>query len=85
MIDVILHTGPNGPFTETRVEDLSEVITQDQTVLWVDVVDPTPEEIRRIGEEFVVPSPRPGRRRSAAGNDRRSTSTTAINSSSFTD
>lgn len=38
--------------TETRLEDLSELITHKQTTIWVDIVDPTPEEIDRIGEEF---------------------------------
>ena len=38
--------------TETRLEDLSELITRKQTTIWVDVVDPTPEEITRIGEDF---------------------------------
>jgi magnesium transporter len=52
VIQVIMHSGPNGPVTETRLEDLSELITQKQTTIWVDVVDPTPEEISRIGEEF---------------------------------
>jgi magnesium transporter len=52
VIQVIMHSGPNGPVTETRLEDLSELITQKQTTIWVDVVDPTPEEIARIGEEF---------------------------------
>jgi magnesium transporter len=52
MIQVIMHSNPNGPVTETRFEDLSELITQKQTSIWVDVVDPTPEEIARIGEEF---------------------------------
>ena len=52
MIQVILHKGPNGPVAETRLEDLKELITQEQTTIWVDVVDPTPDEIARIGEEF---------------------------------
>ena len=30
----------------------SEIITDEQTTVWVDVVDPTPEEIARIGKEF---------------------------------
>jgi magnesium transporter len=47
-----MHSSPNGPVTETRLEDLSELITRKQTTIWVDVVDPTPEEITRIGEEF---------------------------------
>jgi magnesium transporter len=52
VIQVIMHSSPNGPVTETRLEDLSELITRKQTTIWVDVVDPTPEEITRIGEEF---------------------------------
>lgn len=52
MIQVIVHSSPNGPVSETRLEDLSELITHRQTTLWVDVVDPTPDEIARIGEEF---------------------------------
>jgi magnesium transporter len=52
VIQVIMHSSPNGPVTETRLEDLSELITHKQTTIWVDIVDPTPEEIDRIGEEF---------------------------------
>ena len=52
MIQVIVHSSPNGPVSETRLEDLSELNTHEQTTVWVDVVDPTPDEIARIGEEF---------------------------------
>src|SRR5688572_23353866 len=52
MIQVIMNSSPNGPVSETRLEDLSELITHEQTTIWVDVVDPTPEEIARIGKEF---------------------------------
>jgi magnesium transporter len=52
VINVILHTGPHGMIAETRIEDLSEIITRDRTTVWVDIVDPTPAEIARIGEEF---------------------------------
>ena len=52
MIQVIVHSGPNGPVSKTRVDELSEIITREQTTIWVDVVDPTPEEISCIGEEF---------------------------------
>jgi magnesium transporter len=52
VIKVILHTGPNGSKTEIPVENLSEIITQEHTTVWVDVVEPTPEEIARVGEEF---------------------------------
>lgn len=52
MIEVVLHAGPQGPVAETRLEDLKEIITRAQTTVWVDVVDPTAEEIARIGETF---------------------------------
>jgi magnesium transporter len=52
MIQVIVHSSPNGPVSETRLEDLSELVTHEQTTIWIDVVDPTPDEIARIGEEF---------------------------------
>ena len=52
MIKVILHADTNGFRTDTKVEDLSEIITQDQSTVWVDVADPTREEIDRIGKEF---------------------------------
>ena len=52
MIQVIMNSSPNGPVSETRLEDLSELITHEQTTIWVDVVDPTPDEIARIGKEF---------------------------------
>ena len=47
-----MHSSPNGPVSETRLEDLSELATHAQTTIWVDVCDPTPDEIARIGEEF---------------------------------
>ncbi len=52
MIDIILHAGPEGPVAKTRLEDLKEIITREETTVWVDVVDPTPEEIAHIGEKF---------------------------------
>jgi magnesium transporter len=52
VIQVILHAGPQGIVTSTAIEDLSAVITQKKTTVWVDVVDATPEEIARVGEEF---------------------------------
>jgi magnesium transporter len=52
MIQVIMNSSSNGPVSETRLEDLSELITHEQNTIWVDVVDPTPDEIARIGEEF---------------------------------
>jgi magnesium transporter len=52
VIQVIMHSSPNGPVSETRLEDLSELVTHARTTIWVDVVDPTADEITRIGEEF---------------------------------
>jgi magnesium transporter len=52
VIDIILHAGPEGPVAKTRLEDLKEIITREETTVWVDVVDPTPEEIAHIGEKF---------------------------------
>lgn len=52
MIQVILHSSPNGPITKTRLEDLGEAVKEQQSTVWVDVVDPTPAEIARIGKEF---------------------------------
>jgi magnesium transporter len=39
---------------EVPVEDLSEVRAGPQTLVWADLVEPTPEELARIGEEFEV-------------------------------
>ena len=52
MIKVIVHRDPNGLVKETNIDDLSEIITQEDRVVWVDVTDPTPAEVERIGQEF---------------------------------
>jgi magnesium transporter len=52
VIQVIVHSGPSGQIPTTRIEELSEHIAREHTTIWVDIVDPTPEEISRIGEEF---------------------------------
>jgi len=52
VIQVIMHSGPNGSVSETHLEDLSEFVNHKQTTFWIDVVDPTADEISRIGEEF---------------------------------
>lgn len=52
MIEIILHAGPEGAVAETRLDDLKEVITREDTTVWVDVVDATHDEIQRIGEKF---------------------------------
>lgn len=52
MITVILHNDASGAISETPIEDLAEAIKQPECVVWVDVSDPSPEEVARIGEEF---------------------------------
>ncbi|MBA2598739.1 MAG: magnesium/cobalt transporter CorA [Chloroflexota bacterium] len=52
MIKIILQAGQNGPVTGTRLEDLSELVTDEKSTVWVDVIDPTKEEIARIGKRF---------------------------------
>ncbi len=47
-----MRAGRNGAVAETPLQDLSDIITEDGATLWVDVVDPTHEELKRIGEEF---------------------------------
>jgi magnesium transporter len=52
VIQVIVSSSPNGTVSETRLEELRGLNTDNQTTIWIDVVDPTPDEISRIGEEF---------------------------------
>ncbi|MFN8590155.1 MAG: magnesium/cobalt transporter CorA [Thermomicrobiales bacterium] len=52
MIRVVLHADKNGNNSEAAVEDLGAIAARNEATLWVDVVDPTPEEIARIGEQF---------------------------------
>ncbi len=47
-----MRAGQNGAVAETPLQDLSDIIAEDSATLWVDVVDPTHEELKRIGEEF---------------------------------
>jgi magnesium transporter len=52
MIQVVLHTDKHGHNSDLTIGDVSEVLSRRDATIWVDVVDPTPEEIARIGEEF---------------------------------
>jgi magnesium transporter len=52
MIKLVLHAGPDGPVTGTRLEDLDKIITDEHTTVWVDVTDATPEEIAHVGQKF---------------------------------
>ena len=52
MIKLILHAGPDGPVTGTRLEDLDKIITDEHSTVWVDVTDATAEEIAQVGKKF---------------------------------
>jgi magnesium transporter len=52
MINVIVHAGPDGPVTGTRLENLDDIVTDEHTTVWVDVTDATPEEIAHVGQKF---------------------------------
>jgi magnesium transporter len=56
MINVVLQANAHGVRADGSLtglgKSLSEGNAKDHTTLWVDVVDATPEEIQRIGEEF---------------------------------
>jgi magnesium transporter len=43
-----------GREAEVPVEDLSEVRTEPETLIWVDVSSPTPEELATVGREFAI-------------------------------
>ncbi len=52
MIDILVHSDAEGTSTSARVEDLPSLITCRDCIVWVDVTDPTLEEVHRIGEIF---------------------------------
>jgi magnesium transporter len=53
VIQIVLRAGPNGVEAgSTAIADLSEIITQDEAIVWADVVNPSQAELNRIGEEF---------------------------------
>jgi magnesium transporter len=52
VIQVIVHTDARGAQVQTAIDDLSEIIRKDDAIVWIDVVDPSPAEITRIGQEF---------------------------------
>jgi len=52
VISVIVHNESTGPVQETSIEDLKEIITRQDCVVWVDVADPTEEDVNQIGAIF---------------------------------
>jgi magnesium transporter len=52
VIKVIVNNHATGTAEVLGVEDLKELVGQQSATLWVDVTDPTPEEVTRIGDEL---------------------------------
>lgn len=52
MISVHIHTDGQGLQTSLPLERISDVLDEAASLLWVDVVDPTPDDLRLLGEEF---------------------------------
>ncbi len=52
MISVHIHTDGQGLQTSLPLERISDVLDEAESLLWVDVVDPTPDDLRLLGEEF---------------------------------
>ncbi len=52
MIDILVHSKSGGASTDARLEDLPSLITCTDCIVWVDVTDPTLDEVHRIGEIF---------------------------------
>jgi magnesium transporter len=52
VIDVRVHTDHTGLRDGLALEHISDVLGQDDTLLWLDVTDPTPDELQVLNEEF---------------------------------
>jgi len=52
VIKVNLHTDHTGLQNNIPIEDISDILGRENDLLWVDVIDPSPDDLRIIGEEF---------------------------------
>lgn len=52
MIAVTIHSDGSGLLEDIPIDRISDVLQQENELLWVDVVDPTSDDLRLIGEEF---------------------------------
>ncbi|MDP9364375.1 MAG: magnesium/cobalt transporter CorA [Chloroflexota bacterium] len=52
MIRVNVHTDRAGLRNDIPLESISDILPRDDSVLWIDVVEPTDDEIRLLAEEF---------------------------------
>ncbi len=52
MIKVNLHTDRTGLQNNIPLDQISDILEREDSLLWVDVVDPSPDDLRLIGQEF---------------------------------
>jgi len=52
VIKVNLHTDRTGLQNNIPLDQISDILEREDSLLWVDVVDPSPDDLRLIGEEF---------------------------------
>lgn len=52
MIKVILYNNDQKAIIDAPVEQLPEIVARERTMLWVDLTDPTQEEVAAIGKVF---------------------------------
>lgn len=52
VIKVILHNNDQKAVVDAPVDELPEIVAREHTMLWVDLTDPTSEEVEAIGKTF---------------------------------
>ena len=52
MIRVNVHTDAEGLEDDVPLAHISDILQRRDSLLWIDVVEPTPDELRLLGEEF---------------------------------
>jgi magnesium transporter len=52
VIDIRVHTDRTGLRDSLALEDISDVLTNDDTLLWIDLTSPSHEELSLINDEF---------------------------------
>jgi len=52
VIKVNLHTDRTGLQNNIPLDQISDILEREDSLLWVDVVDPSPDDLRLIGQEF---------------------------------
>jgi magnesium transporter len=52
MIKVNVHSGAKGLKDDVPLDGISDVLAREDSLTWVDVIDPTPEDFRLVSQEF---------------------------------